>query len=211
MPQRLGQRPFEPSATPASAGLLDGELIYLRPRLAELPETVSDDIADEIAGVHGGPRRWAPADARRVTLGAGAAALAAGARGDRAGRGAGSGAGGRGRRHGADLLVAAACVARVIGDTPAGCVLGCAALPYAFLAGLFLAARARGNRPRRTRERWHARRVRGGPARRRRRGGHGKPARLPRPGHRGAAGLAAVLARLFERRGWARRAPPPWS
>ena len=55
MLQRLGQRPFAPSATPAAAGLLDGELIYLRPRVAELPEMLSDDIADEIAGVHGGP------------------------------------------------------------------------------------------------------------------------------------------------------------
>lgn len=71
--QRLGQRPFEPFATPASAGLLDGELIYLRPRQAELPAAQSDDIADEIAGVHDGPGRWTPADARRVTLGAGSA------------------------------------------------------------------------------------------------------------------------------------------
>ena len=36
--QRLGQRPFELSATPASTGLLDGELIYLRPAATELPE-----------------------------------------------------------------------------------------------------------------------------------------------------------------------------
>src|SRR5580692_1108443 len=77
--QRLGQRPFPPTATPAAARLLDGELIYLRPRGAELPETMSDDIADEIAGVHGGPGRWTSGDARRVAFCAGVLALAAGA------------------------------------------------------------------------------------------------------------------------------------
>jgi ESX secretion system protein EccD len=138
--QRLGQRPFEPSATPAGAGLLDGELIYLRPRVAELPEMVSDDIADEIAAVHGGSQRWAAADTRRVTLGAGAAALAAGALViARAGAPVALSAAVAGAMA-LILLVAAACAARVIGDTAAGLVLGCTALPYAFLAGLFLAA-----------------------------------------------------------------------
>ena len=143
--QRLGQRPFEPSATPASAGLLDGELIYLRPRLTELPEAQSDDIADEIAGVHDGPGRWTPADARRVTLGAGAAALAAGAvviaRAGAPVPVSAAVAGGMALL----LLVAAACVARVIGDAVAGSVLGYTALPYAFLAGLFIQNGPRAN------------------------------------------------------------------
>src|ERR1700761_8911729 len=39
--QRLGERPLPPALTPAAAGLLDGELIYLRPRAAELPEMLS--------------------------------------------------------------------------------------------------------------------------------------------------------------------------
>src|SRR5450756_3229696 len=72
-------RPFRPSVTPASAGLLDGELIYLRPRVAELPEVTSDDIADEIAAVHDGQGRCTSGDARLVAFGAGALALAAGA------------------------------------------------------------------------------------------------------------------------------------
>jgi type VII secretion integral membrane protein EccD len=147
--QRLGQRPFGPSDTPASAGLLDGELIYLRPRVAELPEMVSDDIADEISGVHDGPGRWGAGDARRVSLGAGAVALLGGAV-----EIARSGlpmpelaalAGGM-----VLLLLAAAAVAsRAAGDATAGVTLGYAALPYAFLAGLAAEAGtpASGQRP----------------------------------------------------------------
>src|SRR6201985_250287 len=56
--QRLGEPPFDPPATPAQAGLADGELLYLRPWRHALPPVVSDDIADEIAGVHEGPGRW---------------------------------------------------------------------------------------------------------------------------------------------------------
>ena len=76
--QRLGEPPFEPPATPAQAGVADGELLYLRPWMTALPPVASDDIADEIAGVHDGPGRWGARDGRRVALGAGAAALAAG-------------------------------------------------------------------------------------------------------------------------------------
>jgi type VII secretion integral membrane protein EccD len=132
--QRLGQRPFPLSATPAAAGLLDGELIYLRPRVAELPEMMSDDIADEITGVHGGPGRWTNGDARRVALCAGALALAAGAvvlaRSATPASAAVAGA------MALLLLAAAASAARAAGDTLAGLVLGYAVLPYAFLAGV---------------------------------------------------------------------------
>ena len=134
--QRLGQPPFQPSATPASAGLLDGELIYLRPCAAELPEVSSDDVADEISGVHDGPDRWGPADAQRIAFGAGAAALVAGvAVIARSGPpwtipAAAAGA------VAAALLVAAAAVSRAAGDAGAGALLGYAALPYAFFAGL---------------------------------------------------------------------------
>jgi len=132
--QRLGQRPFGPSVTPASAGLLDGELIYLRPRVAELPEVTSDDIADEIAAVHDGQGRCTSGDARLVAFGAGALALAAGAvviaRSAVPSPAAVAGA------VALLLLAAAASAARAGGDTLAGVVLGYAALPYAFLAGL---------------------------------------------------------------------------
>ena len=55
-------------------------MIYLRPRRAQLPQLAFDDVADVIAtGVNDQPGRWGPRDVRRVALGAGAVALAAGA------------------------------------------------------------------------------------------------------------------------------------
>jgi type VII secretion integral membrane protein EccD len=134
--QRLGESPFEPPATPAQAGVADGELLYLRPWRHALPPAVSDDIADEIAGVHDGPGRWSAPDGRRMALGAAAAALAAGvvillrsgppwtipalAAGLLA----------------VLLLAAGAAVSRAAGDAAAGAVLGYTALPFAFTAGV---------------------------------------------------------------------------
>src|SRR3984957_15924892 len=137
--QRLGERPFSPSATPAAVGLLDGELIYLRPRVEELPQMVSDDIADEIAGVHGGPGRWTSADARRVAFCAGLLALLAGgaviARPATPAPAAVAGGGA--------LLLAAAHPLEGVG-------LGFAPLPYAFLAGADAVGMSHGGGP------WHA-------------------------------------------------------
>jgi type VII secretion integral membrane protein EccD len=145
--QRLGQRPFPPTATPAAARLLDGELIYLRPRGAELPETMSDDIADEIAGVHGGPGRWTSGDARRVAFCAGVLALAAGA--VLIARSAVPAPAAVAGLMALVLLAAAASASRAAGDTLAGTVLGYAALPYAFLAGVDAVGTARAGP-------WHA-------------------------------------------------------
>jgi type VII secretion integral membrane protein EccD len=140
--QRLGQPPFEPPSTPAQAGVADGELLYLRPWSRSLPPAVSDDIADEIAGVHDGPDRWRPPDGRRVALGVAAAALAAavvillrsGPPWTTPALAAGLLA--------ALLLVAGAAVSRAGGDAGAGAILGCAALPFAFTAGLLAPLRA---------------------------------------------------------------------
>jgi type VII secretion integral membrane protein EccD len=139
--QRLGQLPFEPQLSAAQAGLADGELIYLRPAAAGLPPAVSDDIADAIAGVHGKPDRWTAADARRAGLGAGLLFLLAGAVAiARAGPPWTVPA--EAAAVMAVVLVCAAAVAsRAAGDAGAGIVLGCAALPYAFLAGLAGSAR----------------------------------------------------------------------
>jgi type VII secretion integral membrane protein EccD len=150
--QRLGEPPLPPSATPAAAGLLDGELIYLRPRAGQLPEAISDDIADEIAGVHAGGGRWTGSDARRAALLAGLLALAAGAvvtarlPGSVAAPTPAIAAGAMALL----LLAAAATAARAAGDALAGVALGCAALPYAFLAGIALVQPAPG------RDLWHA-------------------------------------------------------
>jgi type VII secretion integral membrane protein EccD len=140
--QRLGQPPFEPPSTPAQAGVADGELLYLRPWSRSLPPAVSDDIADEIAGVHDGPGRWSPPDSRRVALGVAAAALAAGVvillRSGPPWTTPALVAG----LLAALLLVAGAAVSRAGGDAGAGAVLGCAALPFAFTAGLLAPLRA---------------------------------------------------------------------
>ena len=140
--QRLGQPPFEPPSTPAQAGVADGELLYLRPWSRSLPPAVSDDIADEIAGVHDGPGRWSPPDSRRVALGLAAAALAAGAvillRSGPPWTTPALAAG----LLATLLLVAGAAVSRAGGDAGAGAVLGCAALPFAFTAGLLAPLRA---------------------------------------------------------------------
>src|SRR5215471_7336401 len=78
--QRLGQEPFSPAMTPLQAGLRDGEMIYLRPHRAQLPQLAFDDVADMIAtGLNDQPGRWTPRDIRWVALGAGAVALVGGA------------------------------------------------------------------------------------------------------------------------------------
>jgi len=134
--QRLGQPPFEPHLSPAQARLADGELIYLRPAAAELPEAACDDIADAIAGVHGKPDRWAAGDARRAGLGAGVVLLLAGAAVIARAGPPWTVPAEVATAMAAVLVVAAAGASRAGGDAGAGIVLGCAALPYAFLAGL---------------------------------------------------------------------------
>jgi type VII secretion integral membrane protein EccD len=135
--QRLGEEPFAPTVTPQEAGLRDGEVIYLRPYRAPLPRMVFDDVADVIAsGLSDQPRRWGARHARWVALGTGVAALAAGAvfilrigppwRLPAAAAAAVAIA----------LLLAVVAVCRAAGDSLAGALLGYAALPYAFLAGL---------------------------------------------------------------------------
>jgi ESX secretion system protein EccD len=135
--QRLGQAPFSLEATPLQAGLRDGELIYLRPREAQLPELAFDDVADVIAaGIGDRPDRWGPRETRRTALGAAALALAGGAAAlllsGPPWAGAAVAAGGLAVL----LLAGAAALSRVAGDTGAASMLGYAALPYAFLGGL---------------------------------------------------------------------------
>ncbi len=141
--QRLGEEPFTPALTPQQVGLRDGELIYLRPYRTQMPRLAFDDIADVIAsGLSDQPGRWAPGHARWVALGAGVAALAAGTvfilRSGPPGPVPALAA----AAVGVALLLAVVTVSRAAGDSLAGALLGFAALPYAFLAGLFAAARA---------------------------------------------------------------------
>jgi type VII secretion integral membrane protein EccD len=143
--QRLGQEPFSPAMTPLQAGLRDGEMIYLRPHRAQLPQLAFDDVADVIAtGVNDQPGRWGPRDVRRVALGVAAVALAAGAVFILRSGPPWTDPALAAAAIGAALLIAAAGVARAAGDSRAGAVLGYAAVPYAFLAGLLIPARSLG-------------------------------------------------------------------
>ena len=102
-------------------------------------------MADVIAtGVNDQPGRWGPRDARRVALGVSAAALAAGAVFILRSGPPWTDPALAAAAIGAALLIAAAAVARAAGDSRAGAVLGYAAVPYAFLAGLLIPARSLG-------------------------------------------------------------------
>jgi type VII secretion integral membrane protein EccD len=141
--QRLGQEPFSPAMTPLQAGIRDGEMIYLRPHRAQMPQLAFDDVADVIAtGLNDRPGRWQPGDARRVALGAGAAALAAGAVFILRSGPPWGGPAGVAAAVAVGLLIGSVAVARAFGDSRAGAVLGLAAVPYAFLAGLLVPARS---------------------------------------------------------------------
>jgi type VII secretion integral membrane protein EccD len=141
--QRLGEGPFSPAMTPMQVGLRDGEIIYLRPHREQLPAMTFDDVADVIATrLSDRPGRWVPGHARWVALGAVAAALAAGAvfilrSGPPWPVPAATAAG-----IAVALLIAVVAVSRAVGDSRAGVVLGWAAVPYAFLAGLLTPAKS---------------------------------------------------------------------
>ena len=143
--QRLGQEPFAPAMTPLQAGLRDGELIYLRPRRAPLPPLAFDDVADVIAtGLNDQPGRWGSRDIRWVALGAGAAALAAGAVFILRSGPTWTGPAAAAAAVALLLLIAVAAVSRAAGDSRGGALLGYAAVPYAFLAGLLVPGRSTG-------------------------------------------------------------------
>jgi ESX secretion system protein EccD len=141
--QRLGQPPFHPGMTPQQVGLRDGEMVYLRPRMSQLPQLAFDDVADVIAtGVNEQPGRWGPRTARAVGLAGGAVAMLTGvavlvlAGPPWAVPAAAAAA------VAVLLLVAAIAVSRAGGDPAAGAVIGYLALPYGLLAGLLAPARS---------------------------------------------------------------------
>jgi type VII secretion integral membrane protein EccD len=140
--QRLDEAPFDGGITPAQATLRDGEMLYLRPTLSQLPELAFDDVADVVAtGVNDRPDRWRVEWTRNFGLGVAATAaataaaivllsgpswilpaVAAGVLGLLA-------------------LIAAVAISRAAGDGRAGMVLGFCAVPHAFLAGMLAPAR----------------------------------------------------------------------
>jgi type VII secretion integral membrane protein EccD len=135
--QRLGETPFDISKSVTALSVRDGEMLYLRPRQAQLPELAFDDVVDAIATAsRDRSTRWQPPTTRRTGLAIGVVMLLVGAlvvalSGPRwiapsvlAGGVA------------LALVVAGAVLSRAVGDGGVGVVLGYTALPFAFLSGV---------------------------------------------------------------------------
>ncbi|WP_345557659.1 type VII secretion integral membrane protein EccD [Nonomuraea rosea] len=136
--QRLGGAPFDLGQTLASLGVLDGELLYLRPREFTLPPALYDDVADVVAsGVKESTGKWESRHTKAMGTGAAAVILALGAPALVL-----SGSAPLGVTVVAGILAVlligvSAALSRAVGDSSAGALIGYAALPYAFLAGLY--------------------------------------------------------------------------
>ena len=135
--QRLGGWAFDTGQSAAALGIADGEVLYLRPRRAELPTPVFDDAAEAIGRTLAEQTpRWSRGASRMAGLAAAAVLMLAGAGGlllagppwrlpaVAAGVAAFM------------LLAAAALTSRAVGDALAAAVLGCGAGVFGALAGL---------------------------------------------------------------------------
>lgn len=135
--QRLGGAPFDFGQSLGSLGVLDGEILYLRPREAAMPPALYDDVADLVAtGVKERAGTWESTHTRRLGLGAASALLWTGppalflAGPSWTVTAIVSGA------LAILLVVTGAVMSRAVADASAGVPVGYAALPYGFLAGL---------------------------------------------------------------------------
>ncbi|GGO82993.1 type VII secretion integral membrane protein EccD [Nonomuraea cavernae] len=135
--QRLGGPPFDIGKSLAALGVLDGEVLYLRPSELALPPALYDDVADLVAtGVKERAGVWGDGHTRKMGLGAAMALLCAGplalvlAGPPWTVAAIVSGA------LAVLLIVTGAVMSRAVGDSSSGVPAGYAALPYGFLAGL---------------------------------------------------------------------------
>lgn len=139
--QRLGGAPLDLGQSLGALGVLDGEILYLRPREAILPPALYDDVADVVASrVREGRGAWTSKHARVLGASGAAGLLVLGAVGL-----ALSGMPGLTVTIAAALLalllvVTGALLSRAVGDSQVGALVGHAALPYGFVAGLFAPA-----------------------------------------------------------------------
>jgi type VII secretion integral membrane protein EccD len=143
--QRLGETTLDSGKSVTALNIRDGELLYLRPRQAQLPELAFDDVVDAIATAsRDRSSRWQPATTRRVSLIGAVVALLAAALVLL----------GSGPPWVAPSVVAAVLavalvlagtvVSRAVGDAPGGALLGWVALPYAAIGGATALASERG-------------------------------------------------------------------
>ncbi|MBI1758909.1 MAG: type VII secretion integral membrane protein EccD [Actinobacteria bacterium] len=134
--QRLGETPFDSSRSAGGLAIRDGEILYLRPRQAQLPELAFDDVIDAIATAsRSRPGRWQDSTTRWFGLTSAAVVLFLAAlilaRSGPSWLAPSLVSGGVA----AGLAVAAAVLSRALGDARSGVALGYAALPFAFLSG----------------------------------------------------------------------------
>ncbi|TMR35996.1 type VII secretion integral membrane protein EccD [Nonomuraea zeae] len=138
--QRLGGAPLDLEQSLGTLGVLDAEILYLRPRESILPPAIFDDVADVVARGVNGSSTWTAAHTRSLGAAGATGLLVLGAVGVAL----------------ADLpplistivfgvlslvlILAGSVLARAMGDSAAGALIGHAALPHAFLAGLFAPA-----------------------------------------------------------------------
>ncbi|MGP4096151.1 type VII secretion integral membrane protein EccD [Nonomuraea sp. KM90] len=135
--QRLGGAPLDLGQSLGALGVLDGEILYLRPREAIMPPAHYDDVADVVAGGVREGGVWSAKHTRIVGAGGAVGLLVLGGFGL-----AMSGMSGLIVTIVAGLLalllvVTGTLLSRAVGDSMAGALIGHAALPYGFVAGLF--------------------------------------------------------------------------
>lgn len=136
--QRLGGTPFDLGQTLAALGVLDGEVLYLRPREFTLPPALYDDVADVVAtGVKESSGKWEPRHTRLLGAGAAAVILALGVPALVLAGGPPLGLTVVAGMLAVLLVGVGAALSRAVGDSAAGALIGYAALPYAFVAGLY--------------------------------------------------------------------------
>lgn len=136
--QRLGGTPLDIGQSLGALGVLDGEVLYLRPRDSVLPPALFDDVADVVATrVKDGPGTWDPKrHTRLVGVGLAVALLITGALSLMLAGPPWTVPAVLSGVFAVLLIAAGATLSRAMGDSAAGALIGYAALPFGFLAGL---------------------------------------------------------------------------
>lgn len=142
---RLGNRVLDTSRTPAQLEVRDGELLYLRPRAADAPDLVFDDVVDAVAtATQERPGRWTSATTRWFGVVFGLVALVGGALALLFAGPPQLATGASGIGLAVVLLVTAVVLARAVGDSRTGVAFALLAIGYAGVGGLLVFA---GDRP----------------------------------------------------------------
>jgi type VII secretion integral membrane protein EccD len=142
---KAGEPPLDPDTSPVQADVRDGDVLYLRPRGAEFPEPIFDDVVDAVAtATQDRSGRWRQTTTRGFGLAVGVATLVAGAVMVSLAGPPQLPAALVGLATAAVLLAVATVLSRAFSDSGTGSVFGIVALGYLGIGGLLLLA---GDRP----------------------------------------------------------------